>query len=539
MTDWTETYRPTTLSEVRGNDSARDELREWAETWDDHREAVVVHGSPGVGKTSAAHALAADMGWPVFEMNASDARRKDDVERLAGRAAANTTLGGDRQLLILDEADNVHRHKDRGGAAAMTRLVKDATQPIVLIANEYYDMSSGLRRACREIEFRDISTRSIVPVLRDICRKEDVAFDEEVLGEIAERNRGDLRGAIKDLQSRVRDGAVRASGSEGERDRTSGIFEFLDAVLKEASAQEALRTAYSADETPDDLLRWVEDKVPKVYEGAELADAYDHLADADVWLGRVRATQDYSYWRYATDNVAAGVAAVRRTDRGGWTRYGGAPYRSSRDATRDHVARQIAETAGVSTATARREILPYLAAMTHHCRNRELTVRMAARYDLDAEGVAFVTGSGKGTNKVQGIVEEARERVEEAAIEATEGGFASGGDASSGDGLDGWGSGDGASGGSGGEASESRGETTHGGGDATDRVDDVDGEDATNVADASTLDGVDVDEDGDTDDDDGDTDDEDGDDDDGDRSTEARAAKAEADDGQSGLSDFT
>ena len=424
MADWTEKHRPSTLSEVRGNDKARDALEEWAETWDDHGEAVVVYGSPGVGKTSAAHALAEDMGWPVLEMNASDARTKDEIERFAGRAASNSTLGGGRQLIVLDEADNLHQHKDRGGAAAMTRLVKNATQPIVLIANDYYEMSRGLRNATREIEFRDVSARSIVPVLRDICRQEGVEFDEAVLKRIAEANRGDLRGAIKDLQSRVTDGRVAAEGSEGERDRTADIFEFLDAVLKEESAEEALRTAYDTDETPDNLLQWIEDKVPKVYADGELADAYEHLANADVWLGRVRATQNYSYWRYATDNVAAGVAAARRSDRGGWTRYGGAPYRSARDSTRDYVAERIAERAGVSTATARREIMPYLSVMTHHCRNRELTVRMVARYDLDAEHVALITGSGKTTNKVEGIVEEASERREAAAVEHSGGAFA-------------------------------------------------------------------------------------------------------------------
>jgi len=427
MADWTETYRPTTLSEVRGNNKARDALEEWAETWDEHGEAVVLHGSPGVGKTSAAHALANDMGWPVLEMNASDARTADEIERFAGRAASNTTLGSRRQLVILDEADNLHQHKDRGGAAAMTRLVKDAAQPVVLIANDYYEMSTGLRSACREIEFRDVSSRSIVPVLRDICRQEGVEFDESALESIADRNRGDLRGAITDLQARVEDGQVTEASIEGRRDQTQDIFTFLDAVLKESSAEAALRTAYDVDETPDDLLRWVEDKVPKVYEGGELADAYEHVADADVWLGRVRATQTYRYWRYATDNLAAGVASVRRADRGGWTRYGGAPYRSARDATRDHVAGRIATEAGVSTGTARREVMPFLAAMTHHCTNRELTVRMAARYDLDEEHVAFVTGSGKTTNKVQGIVEEARTRREEVAVEHSSGAFAPGG----------------------------------------------------------------------------------------------------------------
>jgi len=30
MADWTERYRPSTLSEVRGNDKARDAFAEWA-----------------------------------------------------------------------------------------------------------------------------------------------------------------------------------------------------------------------------------------------------------------------------------------------------------------------------------------------------------------------------------------------------------------------------------------------------------------------------------------------------------------------------
>ena len=496
MSDWTERYRPTTLSEVRGNDTARDALQEWAETWDEHGKAVIVHGSPGVGKTSAAHALANDMGWPLLEMNASDARTKDEIERFAGRAAANSTLGGQRQLIILDEADNLHQHKDRGGAAAMTRLVKRATQPIVLIANDYYEMSSGLRSACEEIEFRDISARSIVPVLRDICRQEGVEFDEAVLKRIAEANRGDLRGAIKDTQSRERDGRIRAEGSEGERDRTEDIFSFLDAVLKEESAEEALQTAYAVDETPDNLLQWIEDKVPKVYEGSELADAYEHLADADVWLGRVRATQNYTYWRYATDNVAAGVAAVRRRDRGGWTRYGGAPYRSSRDATRDYIAERIADEAGVSTATARREVMPYLSVMTHHCRNRELTVQMVARYDLDAEHVSFITGSGKTTNKVQGIIEAANERLEQAAVDHSGGAFAA--------------------------AKTDDAESADSGSN------EADGGDSGTLAAFGGSDGG-------TDDDEGSSDD--GTSDDA-ADVEDRAEEAEADDGQAGLSDF-
>ncbi|WP_436930320.1 replication factor C large subunit [Halosimplex halobium] len=445
--DWTEKYRPSSLDEIRGNDKARDALQEWADTWEDHREAVVLHGSPGIGKTSAAHALASDKGWATIELNASDSRTKDVIERVAGEAAKSGTLtAGEagRRVVILDEADNLHGNVDRGGSAAITSLVKEASQPMILIANDFYEMSSGLRNACREIEFRDVSKRSIVPVLRDLCRKEGVEYDDEALDQIAEMNSGDLRGAIKDLQA-MAEGRDRIGADDvvtGERDKTEGVFDYLDTVIKEAGAEEALKASYDVDETPDDLINWIEDNMPKDYEGEELAVAYDFLSNADRWLGRVRATQNYTFWRYATDNMTAGVAAARREPKGGWTRYGPPSYwsklgrsRGTRN-KRDYVARRIAEAGGVSMSTARREVLPHLSVMTHHCKNRELTVAMAAKYELDAEHVSFITGSGEDTNKVQSIVEDAERLREQRAVENAGGAFddAHAGEAGAGDG---------------------------------------------------------------------------------------------------------
>ncbi|EMA39770.1 replication factor C large subunit [Halococcus hamelinensis] len=432
--DWTETYRPSTLSEVRGNNKARDALREWAETWEDHREAVILHGAPGVGKTSAAHALANDMSWPTIELNASNQRTKAIIERVAGEAAKSGTLSGGsagRRLVVMDEADNLHGNVDRGGSRAITSLVKEAGQPMVLIANEFYEMSNALRNACETIEFRDVSARSIRPVLRDICRQEGVEYEDDALEAIAEHNSGDLRGAVNDLQA-LAESTEKLTADDvvtSDRDRTTGIFDFLDALIKEEDAEGALRMSYDVDETPDDLINWIEDNVPKDFHGAELADAYDNLANADRWLGRVRATQNYSYWRYAGDAMTAGVAASRREPKGGWTRYGPPSYwsklgrsRGTRD-TRDYIAQRIAETAGVSMASARREVMPYLATMTHHCTNRELTVAMTARYDLEAKHVSFITGSGESTNKVQSVVEDAARLREEAAVEGSQGAF--------------------------------------------------------------------------------------------------------------------
>ncbi|ODR81940.1 AAA family ATPase, partial [Haladaptatus sp. W1] len=322
MTDWTEKYRPTTLSEVRGNNKARDKLKQWADTWEDHGDAVILHGSPGVGKTSAAHALANDMGWPTIELNASDQRTGDVVKRVAGEAAKSGTLTGGtagRRVVIMDEADNLTHNADRGGSRAITDVVKSANQPLILIANEFYDMSNSLRNACETIEFRNVSARSIVPALRDICRQENIEYESEALEAIAENDSGDLRSAINDLQAVATTNGklTRDDVVTGERDTTSGIFDFLDDLIKKQDAEGALKASYDVDETPDNMLNWIEDNLPKDYEGRELADAYGYMANADRWLGRVRATQNYKYWRYVGDNMTAGVAAARQGKKGG------------------------------------------------------------------------------------------------------------------------------------------------------------------------------------------------------------------------------
>jgi DNA polymerase III delta prime subunit len=111
-----ERLRPARLDDIVGNPRARADLRAWAETWKPGRvparRASILIGPPGVGKTTAALAIAAEMGWTVVEMNASDARNQSAIERVAGRASISHTLGeyggagrSRRALLLLDEAD--------------------------------------------------------------------------------------------------------------------------------------------------------------------------------------------------------------------------------------------------------------------------------------------------------------------------------------------------------------------------------------------------------------------------------------------------
>ena len=244
--DWTEKYRPQTLLQVVGHNKAVEELKNWAQAWMrgvPEARAVVLYGRAGIGKTTAAHALAHDMGWEVIEMNASDQRTAEIIEKVAGSASQMNTLQGSgmKRLVIMDEADNIHGTADRGGEKAILELIKKTHQPIILIANELYDMSAGLRGVCKPIQFSSVMSRSMIPALKRIVETEGIKCGLGVLEKIAENANGDLRSAINDLQAI----AIGKTGIElpdiitGERDTKESIFKVLVKVFKGGNIFEA------------------------------------------------------------------------------------------------------------------------------------------------------------------------------------------------------------------------------------------------------------------------------------------------------------
>ena len=419
---WTAKYRPETLDDMYGNSDAINKLQSWAANWDNNTQPAILYGPPGLGKTTAAHAISNEHDWEQIEMN----------EKVAGGATNMGTLTqgtSGKRLVILDEADSLHGNADRGGSGAMTSVVKESKQPTVLIVNDFYEMSNSIRNNCVDIEFESVSARNIVNLLKDICDQENISYTTDALRDIANNASGDIRGAVSDLQ------AVTAHGSRdinevnvdiGARDQKENMFSYLDFALKNGAPQDVHKQIRDVDETPDDIFQWVEDNITKEYSPNELLNAYTALSRADKWLGRVYSSDyNYKYWKYATDEISAGVAAARTQSHSGWTRWGPPSYwrklgsTSNKRSTRDSIATALGEHLTVSTDTVRTEILPNIRHLIHHCKPRETTIGITATLQLDASDISYITGSGKTTNKVESIIEDAEDLRQKEAFNNT------------------------------------------------------------------------------------------------------------------------
>ncbi len=511
----TERLRPKHLRDLVGNPRAKSELAAWAERWSSTeppaRRAAVLSGPAGVGKTSAAIALARDLGWTLVEMNASEARNESAIERIAGRASITHTLdprsvgtGPARALILLDEADCLTGRldagaaprreppplreylrgrygtvealnaayglkpsakpapfadweavpkspghfawarlpaarrdiedwrssqrttdlSDRGGMAAIARLVRATRQPVVLTVNDEQVLtrySTVFRTAVERVRFYPIRDAEMRAHLDAVARSEKIRLAPGALDTIVRRAQGDLRAALNDLDAvaPLEAGPLQLSVL-GFRDRGSDFAAFTEEALSASRFYRSVEVQERLDAPPDDLLPWIEENLPHFApDPGRRAAAFDVLAVAERFLGRARRARVWSQWSYASELLSGGVGLALRDRPAGrsagaaFPRFLGEMGRSrSLRAVRDGILARVGERLHLSQAKSRELALPFLENLFRPVTGRrgagavrEGARRVAQELALTPEEVAFLMDAPPDSAEVRRILE--------------------------------------------------------------------------------------------------------------------------------------
>ena len=73
---WSDSYRPTRIQDMVGNEEARSYVAKWLLRWVDGTKPLILAGPPGVGKTTVVKAVSKQFGYDLIEMNASETRNR-------------------------------------------------------------------------------------------------------------------------------------------------------------------------------------------------------------------------------------------------------------------------------------------------------------------------------------------------------------------------------------------------------------------------------------------------------------------------------
>ncbi|CAN1251726.1 Replication factor C subunit 1, partial [Linum perenne] len=231
---WTEKYRPKVPNDLVGNQSLVNQLHNWLKNWNDQflgggkkgkgkqsdstaKKAVLLCGTPGIGKTTSAKLACQMLGFQAVEVNASDTRGKADAKIFKGIGGSNAnsikelinnaslSFKMDRPkhpktVLIMDEVDGMSAG-DRGGVADLIASIKISKMPIVCICNDRYSQKlKSLLNYCLVLTFRKPTKQQMAKRLMQIAKTEGLQVNEIALEELAERVNGDMRMAVNQLQ---------------------------------------------------------------------------------------------------------------------------------------------------------------------------------------------------------------------------------------------------------------------------------------------------------------------------------------------------
>jgi len=321
---WTEKYRPKTFLEVKGQDLAVEQIKKFVEEFHlgklmkKSKKALLLHGTPGTGKTTIVHVAAKATNSEIFELNASDLRNKGKLHEVLKPALEQQSLIKKNKVILVDEVDGISG-VDRGGLTELISLIYDTPYPIIITANDAWSKKlSPLRKKVELINLKEVHYNLIKDILLDILRKENIFIENDIVTRIAIGAKGDIRAAINDLQSISQ---IKELPQVDERNKETDIFNALKIIFKTKPTNETLRVLDSVKMPLDEVMLWVEENIPAEYSGVELAKAYDALSKTDIFKGRIYKQQYWRFMVYENIFLTYGIAAAKKENKPGFTSY--------------------------------------------------------------------------------------------------------------------------------------------------------------------------------------------------------------------------
>ena len=201
-TIWIEKYRPAKLADMVGQKEIVERLQSYVRSGS--MPHLLFTGSAGVGKTTAAVALAREFFGGTWhtnfrELNASDERGIDVVRnQIKQFARTNPLEGATFKILFLDEADAL----TTDAQAALRRTMESyaGTCRFILSCNYSSKIIDPIQSRCAIYRFRPLDRGAIGEEIRRIAAREGLTVAEKALDAIVYIAQGDMRKAINALQ---------------------------------------------------------------------------------------------------------------------------------------------------------------------------------------------------------------------------------------------------------------------------------------------------------------------------------------------------
>lgn len=273
-----EKYRPKSMKQIigqTGEKSNAKKLYSWLTNWHKNHskdvkatkpkfsfkddtgaiyKAALLSGPPGIGKTTTAYVVCAELGFEVLEFNASDTRSKRLLKDEIASILSNKTVKSfmikneetknknPKHVLLMDEVDGMAGNEDRGGMQELIALIKSTEIPIICICNDRQSPKvRSLANYTFDLRFSKPRVEQIKGAMMSICFKEGIKVTQDQLTQIINSTNQDIRQVINHL-------AMMSATSETNKDveeKTTKLDKFKNLKL---GPWDVVRKVFSKDD---------------------------------------------------------------------------------------------------------------------------------------------------------------------------------------------------------------------------------------------------------------------------------------------------
>ena len=194
-----EKYRPDTIDGYIGNEHFIADLQKWIT--EGNLPNLLLHGSPGTGKTTAAKLIVKNIQCDFIYINCSDENGIDTIRETVKQFASAATFQPIK-VVILDEADFLTINAQ----AALRNIIESfsGNTRFIFTCNFVERIIEPLQSRLTLYELSSPPIKQVARHLASVLDKESIVFDNKDLSIIVKKTYPDIRRALNTIQGSIR-----------------------------------------------------------------------------------------------------------------------------------------------------------------------------------------------------------------------------------------------------------------------------------------------------------------------------------------------
>lgn len=196
---WVEKYRPISLKDYIGNETLKKVFDKFIQ--EEEIKNIILFGTAGTGKTTAAKLLVKNIPCDVLMINASDENNIETIRVKVKQFASTVSIKGNYKVVILDEADGLTPQAQK----SLRFLIEEfsSSTRFILTCNYIENIIPALKSRCKPYEVVPPTKEQVFDRLVEILNNEKVKYTKEDVESIIELFFPDVRACIETLQQNV------------------------------------------------------------------------------------------------------------------------------------------------------------------------------------------------------------------------------------------------------------------------------------------------------------------------------------------------